>query len=728
MIHLSDNLCIEGYFSTIIYRKDNYTVAKFRTNEKNEKYLTITGYIGEIFEDYPYRLYGDYQDHYRYGMQFQVQSYERVLPKDDSSLIRYFSSGLFQGIGKKAASKIVVQLGSDAIDIIKEDANIVHQLIGLSDKQKESILKGVQNQIEDSIVFLTQHGISTRNILKIEAVYEDDAISIIKENPYRLIVDIDGIGFKTADKLALSLGFDLDDPKRIKAAIVSIVLHLSMQSGDTYENKERVFKQLSKEFSFYDETLFETYLSQLVSEGLLHVETDDIYHITQYDAEKGIADFLLAFPQKEVEVADISELNSLIDILSEDFNIKYDDKQIAAMQSFFMTPFTILTGGPGTGKTTIVRAIIRLYKEIFPYSNIALCAPTGRAAKRLADLGGINATTIHSLLKWNLETNVFAVDENNPLEADLLIIDEFSMVDSWLFYNLLKAANNITKILIIGDENQLPSVGPGFVLKDLIDSNKFMVTKLDKIYRQSEGSDVVTLAHSLKDGVLEDMHHFKEVKMFECVNYQIKDQVLKVVANAFEKGYSDLDVQVLAPMYNGVAGIDALNKALQSLCNPPSAEREEIRLGYRVFRENDKVLQLKNQPEDGVYNGDIGKIVEIENGYDHQSRMVIDFDGLLVEYNVETFANITHAYCISIHKSQGSEYPIVIMPVVSDYRFMLQRRLLYTGITRAKKSLVLLGSEEVLRKGIQRTEFHLRKTKLLKRLNETTVFDWKDFE
>ena len=714
-------MCIEGYFSTIIYRNNNYTVAKFKTDEKAEKLLTVTGYIGEVYKDFPYRLYGDYMEHIRYGMQFSVESYEQVLPNDDSSLIRYFSSSFFEGIGKKAASKIVAQLGENAIEMLKEDPQIVYQLVGLSEKQKESLRAGINNDIEDSIVFLTQHGISTNNILKIEATYEDAAISIIKENPYQLIIDIDGIGFKTADKLAMTLGFDEMNPNRIKAAIVSVVLSVSMQTGNTYTSKEEVFRHLTKEFSFFDEELYEMYLSELEMERLIYLEEDFLYHITQYDAEKGIAGFLYGFPYVDVDNNRIENLDCVIQDVATEFNIEYDQKQIVAMKTFFDQSFSILTGGPGTGKTTIVRAIIQLYKQLYPYSTIALCAPTGRAAKRLGELGGISATTIHSLLKWDLETNTFAVDEHTPIEANLIIIDEFSMVDSWLFYNLLKAAHNVSRILIIGDENQLPSVGPGFVLKDLIESNQYALTRLEKIYRQSEGSDVIALAHAMKEGRLDGLYQGNDVKMFSCQNYQVKEQILKIVSNAFEKGYSDLDVQVLAPMYNGVAGIDALNKAMQELCNPPSNEKNELRLGYRLFREQDKILQLKNQPDDGVYNGDIGKIVEIvdaKNDFNNMGRVVVEYDDIFVEYTGDLLQNITHAYCISIHKSQGSEYPIVIMPILKDYIYMLQRRLIYTGITRAKKSLVLLGSEEMLEKGIQRMEYHERKTGLLKRIKE----------
>lgn len=725
-----EQMCIEGFFSTIIYKSDLYTVAKFKTNDKNEKYLTVTGYVGNIYEDRAYRLHGTYVEHYRYGMQFQIQSYEIVMPNDESSLIKYFSSSLFSGIGKKAATRIVSQLGKDAIDLLKDNPDIIKQIVGLSDAQRESLRDGIKNSVDESILFLTQYGVSNKNILKIEAVYGDEAIQKIKNNPYQMIMDIDGIGFKTADKIAMQLGFDAMDHNRIKAAIVAIVLALSMKSGNTFESLDTVFSELRKQLAFDDETLFLKYVDELHMDRQVFVEGKDIYHISQYDAEQGIVSFLKSFPfyERDPEVKDEVFIKDKIQAIASYFQIEYGERQVAAIQTFYDAPFSILTGGPGTGKTTIVRAIIRLYKELYPFSPIALCAPTGRAAKRLGELGGIDATTIHSLLKWDLETNVFSANEENPIQAELLIIDEFSMVDSWLFYNLLRASHQVKKILIIGDDDQLPSVGPGFVLKDLISCQHFPTTKLDKIYRQSEGSDVIRVAHDIRQGILTDFSLMQDVRMYESLNYQVKDHVLRIVASAFEKGYSDLDIQVLAPMYNGVAGIDALNKSLQELCNPVSSEKTEIHFGYRIFREGDKILQLKNQPDDGVYNGDIGKITTIiraDDSFHRQNEIYVDFDGTEVLYTNENFINITHAYCISIHKSQGSEYPIVVMPILSDYAYMLQRRLIYTGITRAKKSLILLGDAGALKKGIARVHLHDRKTKLLQRLqNSSSIIDF----
>lgn len=713
---------IEGIFKVIIFQGDNnYTVAKFIINDKEEKTMTVTGYLKEILEDTPYRLYGEYKEHPRYGMQFNISSYERILPNDDDSLIRYFSSSIFPGIGKKAATILVSALGNEAISIIKEDADVLRQIPALKEKQIKSILEGIESNIsmDDSIVFLSQHGMTLRNIMKVEAVYEDKVIEVIKENPYRMVFDIDGIGFKTADKLAKNLGFLEDHPYRLKAAIISVMNDITMSSGNSFTTRQEILKFMYRNFEGFSEDTLDDLLIELRQERLIYVDEDNYYPIEQYDAEVGIAKFLQHFPYVEEEKVNLSIIGKELTLLEEKFAISYEEKQKEAIEHFFNESFSIISGGPGTGKTTIVRAIIELYKKVCPAQKISLCAPTGRAAKRLGELSQVETSTIHSLLKWDLETNRFSINEEEPLDCNLLIIDEFSMVDAYLFYHLLKASHYVGKILLIGDEDQLPSVGPGFVLKDLIASECFQVSRLSKIFRQAEGSDVVKLAMQIKSGHCDILDQGQDVKMFTCQNYQIKEQVIKIMENAFSKGYSDNDVQVLAPMYNGVAGIDALNKALQDLCNPKSDDKKELHIGYRIFREGDKVLQLKNQPDDNVYNGDIGKIVEIvyeKDDYAKKNRIIIDFEGIIVEYTNDNFAVITHAYCISIHKSQGSEYPIVIMPILKDYAYMLQRRLIYTGISRAKKSLVLLGDRFILENGINREERHPRKTNLKERI------------
>lgn len=720
-VYMNEKIIVKAkHVYTIFHNSQNgYTVAKFVTYDSNEEDFTATGFFNELHEDIIYKLNGDYVEHPRFGMQFQVEAYEKMLPNDESSLIRYFSSSLFPGIGKKTAISIVAALGEDAIERIKEDNDVLLSITSLNERKRASVIQGIldHDELDDSVVFFTQHGFSVRNIMKIQAAYGEESVSVIKENPYRLVEELDGIGFKNADKLARELQFEELHPYRIRAVILSCVLDICMANGDTYTTLPSVQKRVKKEYAL--EIDCAAYLLELAHDRQVVLEEERIYHHTQYDAEKGIATFLCGFPYIQEEEERHFAIEEDMHKLEHFYHIQYDEKQKLAISTFFQESFSILTGGPGTGKTTIVQGILSLYKKYYPTYSIALCAPTGRAAKRLSELSNGNATTIHSLLKWDLESNTFLMNDREPIQADLLIIDEFSMVDQWVFYNLVKASKHIRKILIIGDEDQLPSVGPGCVLKDMIASKQFSVIRLEKIFRQSEGSEVVTLAHEMKEGKGSILEHAKDIAFFNCLNYEVKDILLTVIKNALDKGYNNRDIQVLAPMYGGIAGIDALNTALQKMMNPVSIYKREMKIGYRIFRVEDKVLQLKNQPEDEVYNGDIGIIKNIQYANENVNQkncIEVDFDGNLVEYSGEHIYHITHAYCISIHKSQGSEYPIVIMPVVSDYRYMLQKRLLYTGVTRAKKSLVLLGDKNVFLHSLQIEEHHIRKSMLTQRI------------
>ncbi len=713
---------ITGKITAILFRNEasSFTVAKFRLYELNEKEITITGYLPVFTKDVLYTLSGDYTEHPRFGMQFQVVSTHRVLPTDIDSIVAYLSSPLFQGIGKKFAQACADAFGESTLSILKENPDRVEEITGWTPKKKQALIEGLieQGDLEEAVRFFTTHGLGIRNIMRLDRAYGNKTLALIKENPYRLIDEVDGIGFATADKLALSMGVDPADPRRISAACVSCVMEQCMRSGNSFVNKDILHHALYRKLSPVDFD-FDTVLDDcFIQQKLMHIQ-DDIFHHTQYESEKTIADFFYDFPQIPLEPYDEGLLETGLEALQNAKGIRYDTTQIDAIHQFFDNPCTILTGGPGTGKTTVVGAMIGLWKFLYPHCSIACAAPTGRAAKRMSELTQADSFTIHSLLRWDLETNTFGKNENEPLALDLIIIDEFSMVDQWLFAQLLKAGVQIKKLLIVGDQDQLPSVAPGCVLKDMIDSQRFPVISLNHIYRQKEGSDVISLAHQMRQGSADFTSLTQDVKWIPCDNIDVKNVVLRVVQDAMQKGYGVQDIQIMAPKYSGNCGIDALNHAMQKMVNPSNAYKRELKVGYVTYREQDKILQLKNQPNDDVYNGDIGTCIEIvyaAEDENHQNRIVVDFDGRIVEYTGENFINITLAYCISVHKAQGSEYPIVLLPCVGEYGHMLQRRLLYTAVTRASKALVLIGDPNSFIRGIATIDVQPRLTYLKQRL------------
>lgn len=719
-------------FVSMIFHSDatSFSVGRFQLFEVEERQIIVTGYYPQLESDVLYRCTGDYVEHPRYGMQFKAEKIERVLASDEDSLIRFLSGPLFPGIGKKFATAMVQLLGNDLLDQIKENPNVLDLVPKMTEKKKKAICEGLaasENQLEKTISFLSSHGLGIRNIMRLDRVYGEKALETITANPYRMIDEVDGIGFQTADKLAMSLGFDEQDPLRIEACLISLVMELCMAQGNSYVEYEQVRPELEKKLGFQVED-FDEILFSALSRGMLEHEEGRIYHHSQINAERQIALFASAFPVEPLPPYDPKRYMEELSLFQDSIAIRYDQRQIEAIDSFFDHDLTILTGGPGTGKTTVVRGMVNLFRELYPDRMIACCAPTGRAAKRLAELTKVECQTIHSLLKWDLETNTFGMNEETPLSLDCLIIDEFSMVDAYLFAALCKASMQIKKIVIIGDEDQLPSVGPGCVLKDLIDSGLFPLIRLKTIFRQKEGSDVIALAHAIQKRNLEELNYSGDVAFFECSQYDVKQAVIKIVHSALDKGYTLSDIQLLACKYSGVAGIDRLNNALQECFNPEGSEVRQWKVGHRIFREHDKILQLKNQVDDDIYNGDIGILTEViypEEDFNHQARLIVDFDGNFVEYTSETFSNMTHAYCISVHKSQGSEYPIVILPIVGEASFMLQRRLIYTAVSRAKKSLILLGSRELFEKAVMKEEKMLRKTTLCQRMlkmNKERIF------
>ena len=728
-----DLLKINGKVTRIIFNNPTnfYTVCRFRMNDESEKEITVVGCFPHARTDILYNLYGKYVEHPRYGIQFSVERYETVLASGREAEIKYLSSMKFPGIGKKTAEKIVDALGEDAVKKIKEDPQVLDHL-SLSEKQIYTIRTGIQSEddgMEELVRFLNVHGIGVRNVVRLNKQYGRDAVRKLKENPYQAAEECDGFGFATADKIAMHLGFAEDDERRLKAMLGDTAMQMCVRRGDSYVLKDELQEAFRRRAGSVS-CDFDDLQAEECARSILVREEDRVYPVTQYESEKFTARFLSEFPYSEREPADDAMLAGYLLNVEKSFGITYDTRQIEAIQSFFHHPFQIITGGPGTGKTTVVRALIKLYQLIYPDSTVICAAPTGRAAKRLGELADIQGTTIHSLLQWDLETNRFNKNEDDPIICDLLIVDEFSMVDIWLFANLLKACRNVKKICIIGDEDQLPSVGPGCVLRDLIESGKFPLIRLEHIYRQAEGSDVIELAGEIRKGRADFSHLKNDVKFIPCPPEQIKADVIGVVKKALEKNYDINDVQVLSPMYKGSCGIDVLNRALQECFNPASPGKKEIRFGYTTFREGDKILQLKNQPDDEVFNGDIGVLEEIldaSQSEDHKRKAVVNFQGIYVEYDSDSLVNITLAYCISVHKAQGSEYPIVIMPFSRQHMIMLQRRLIYTGCTRARKGLVLIGDEEAFQRGIEKVENRSRRTTLQERLQKEFTVSEEDF-
>lgn len=717
---------LTGKITYVLFHNDTnyYTVAKFHVIDGDHREIIITGIFTEIETDAVYTLHGNYVEHPKYGFQFKVETFETPLPDEKDGIIRYLSSDRFPSIGKKKAETIVLALGNDCLTQIKNDPEILRTIPKLKDKEIEIIQKGLQEDdqgLQSLIQFLNVHGLSTRSLSKIYQSYGKEALNVLKENPYQVCEEIDGFGFYSADKLGMALGFQKDDPKRVHAYLITLVNDECMKSGNTFIFEDELQHLFEKKTIGYDID-FEDALSDCIMSHSLIEEDNKVYSITQYNAEVQISTFLSHFPYQTLNKIDRYLYKDYLISLQESLGITYDETQLEALNTFFEEPFLILTGGPGTGKTTVVKAMVSLFKMLYPQLEVQCVAPTGRAAKRLSEITDCKSSTIHSLLQFNLESNEFKKNEDEPLTCDLLIIDEFSMVDNYLFSSLLKACKGVRKICIIGDEDQLPSVSPGSVLRDLIQSDCFPLIRLQHIYRQKEGSDVISLAHDIRNNDIDLNRYHEDVSFFETNEENIKNAIIRIVEGALDKGYTLEDIQVLSPMYKGSGGIDVLNNALQEKFNPRDPYKNDVKSGYITFREGDKVLQLKNQPDDEVFNGDIGEIIEIDpsnQSEDKKTTIVCDFQGMIVEYKPENFQNIALAYCISVHKSQGSEYPIVIIPFQKQHTIMLTRKLIYTAITRSKKSLVMVGSIDVLKKGCVNVERVVRETTLSQKVQSS---------
>lgn len=717
---MKDNF-IRGFLYKEIYRNEinGYMVGLFKVKDNNIDYdddmIHITGVLPKLNEKKEYILYGDTTIHNKYGLQFNVSSFEINIPTKEEELVVFLSSDLFP-IGEKTAKKIVDLFHEDTINKILENKNCLEIIPRLGEKKIDKIYNTLLDyQSTSNIVLeLTKLGFDMKDSLSFLNKYSNKILDTVNTNVYDLI-DTDEISFTKIDEIALGMGINEDDDRRVKALIIYIMKELCFNNGDTYLFFEDISNSLSNYVNITSEKL--DYLMIKLIKDKKIIVVDKRYYLKKfYDAERYICERLCFL--NDMSITSNISISKYIDNIEKNNKIKYDDLQNKAIYSGVNNNITIITGGPGTGKTTIIKAIVNIiiHEKRLKESDIALLAPTGRASKKLMETTGISASTIHKYLGWDKDSNTFATDEYSPRSEKYIIVDEVSMIDTLLMEALLKGIKKDSKLILVGDYYQLPSVSEGQVLKDIIDSDCLPVIRLNQIYRQTEGSYILNLAYDIKEkNISEDLFIKKEDYLFiSSDNDNTISYIKEVVKKAIKKGYTDKEVQVLAPMYKSLNGIDNLNIMLQELFNPKSDKKKEIKLRDITFRECDKVLQLVNDPDNNVYNGDIGYIEDIIISKDKKiiNQININYDGNIVEYTPDKFINFRHGYAISIHKAQGSEFDMVIMPITNSFKRMLYNKLIYTGVTRAKKSLVVVGDANAFIYGINNDYIDNRKTTL----------------
>lgn len=745
---LRDEAFVVGQVAQVFFQSSAnfYKVLLVKIKDKNfdwsESTITVTGNFADIKEETPYRFSGKLVKHPKYGQQFQADNYQTEIPSSKEGIVTYLSSSQFPGIGEKTAERIVQKLGNDAVSVLLQDPNKVKKL-GLNEKQQKSLLDNLEADqgIEQIIIGLNSLGFSSNMAARIYSYFQEDTLNTIHDDPYQLSIHINGIGFYRADQIAEQLGFKPDDSGRLRGAIFHVLFEYSSSEGNTFVPGNILLQKVQQLLEEgrnveIDPNKIADELIKLVDQRKLAVENNNFYLKKYFYGEWDIATQLARLMQEDSEqpLADEKQLTADLSQIETQMNIEYDLFQRDAITKALTSKVFLLTGGPGTGKTTIINAIVALYA----YENdidleakrlpILLAAPTGRAAKRMSEMTGLPASTIHRLLGINGHEEQLP-EEVDELDGTLLIIDETSMVDTDLMKILLKSIPDAMQVIFVGDRHQLPSVGPGQVFADMLASDLLPKKELTKIYRQGEYSSIISLAHAVNQGELPvDFSQQQNDRSFiRCTAKQVPQVIAQVIEVALRKGNSKDDIQVLAPMYRGPAGIDSLNDLLQEIMNPHHTRQKEIEVRGHHLRIGDRVLQLVNDPEKNIYNGDIGKIVAIDIGNKGQKAgpdsVTISFEQNEVEVEKKDWNNLTLAYCLSIHKSQGGEFPIVILPMVPQFARMFARNLLYTAITRAKEKLILVGDLESFRRSISKVAQN-RLTTLKQRL-ETELGDEK---
>ena len=729
---------LAGYVEHIIYRNaDNgYTVLNLVSGEDE---ITCVGIFSAIAEGENIEAQGEYTEHPTYGQQFKVTSFEEKAPEDEEAIERYLGSGAIKGIGLAMAARIVRRFKEDTFRIIEEEPERLAEIKGISNRKAMEIASQVNEKrdLRQAMIFLQQYGITMNLAVKVYQAYGQDVYGIIRENPYRLADDIDGVGFRTADEIAARVGIRMDSDFRVRSGILYTLLQASGE-GHTYLPETELTPRASKLLNVTQEQVEKQYMDLAIERKIILKQMEDqtqIYAASFYYMEANTATMLKRL-NVSYDVSD-AEIEQRIRGIEKKSGMTLDEHQVTAVKEAVRNGLLVITGGPGTGKTTTINTIIRYFEleglEIF------LAAPTGRAAKRMSETTGFEARTVHRMLELNggaEGSGGFERDESNPLEADVIIVDEMSMVDISLMCSLLKAISVGTRLILVGDVNQLPSVGPGSVLRDIIKSHACNVVMLTKIFRQASTSDIIVNAHKINHGeevVLDN----KSMDFFFLKRYDadvIINVVLQLIKQKLPKfvDASPYDIQVLTPMRKGLLGVERLNGILQRYMNPPANDKIEKEYGSTVFREGDKVMQTKNNYQLaweirtkfgltvdkglGIFNGDMGIIRQIN---DFAEQMIIEFDeGRMVEYPYKLLDELELAYAITIHKSQGSEYPAVVIPLLSGPMMLMNRNLLYTAVTRARKCVTLVGNEVTFQQMIRNTSQQKRYSGLCDRLKE----------
>jgi len=715
---------IYGFLERITYHNEENDFVVAKLQEKGKKELTtIVGNLTAINPGESLKLTGKWVHNKKFGEQFQVEAYEVTVPATVHGIKKYLSSGLIKGIGPIMAERIVKKFGLDTLDVIEKAPERLSEVDGIGSKRIAMITKAWEDQkeIKEIMIFLQGHGVGAGYSARIYKHYGNESIAIVRENPYRLARDIHGIGFITADKIAQNLGIDRNSLIRAKAGLIYVLNQLT-EEGHVYYPEAHLIRK-AKEILNVDEEIIIQAITGLTKEKELVLEDLDpegnlraVYLAPFYVAETGIAKRLMDLKESSSNIRPIHP-EKAIDWVQKKLGIELAQRQKEAVLLAATSKVLIITGGPGTGKTTIITAILRIFQQL--RLRILLAAPTGRAAKRMSEATGWEAKTIHRLLEFSPHKGGFKKDQGDPLEADVVIIDETSMVDTLLMYHLLKAIPPQAHLILVGDVDQLPSVGPGNVLKEMIDSGIFTVVRLTEIFRQARESLIIVNAHRVNQGEMPVLKGIdkKEAADFYFIQEEEPEKALNQILSLCGEripghfGFHPIrDIQVLTPMHKGVLGAINLNLELQKKLNP---EEQSIAHGSRTFKLGDKVMQVVNNYDKEVFNGDIGWVFRIDQ---EDREIVIDFDGRLIPYDYPELDEVVLAYAISVHKSQGSEYPVVILPVMTQHYLLLQRNLLYTGITRAKKLVVLIGTKKALAIAIRNNKPQLRFTELRQRL------------